>query len=145
QQKKSILAAVSATSFQEALRFFTKDEYPYEYGLVCNNYANALTKYPTALRTDNYEKALEFYEEALSVRTAVYPYERALTLLNYLEASWHVDNGEDGFNQQRYDDMVAKAKEVKTLVDAPDLISEAAGHLERLSQLLITVKSEDYA
>lgn len=145
QQKKSIWAAVSATSFQEALRFFTKDEYPYEYGLVCNNYANALTKYPTALRTDNYEKALEFYEEALSVRTAVYPYERALTLLNYLEASWHVDNGEDGFNQQRYDDMVAKAKEVKTLVDAPDLISEAAGHLERLSQLLITVKSEDYA
>jgi len=145
QQKKNIWAAVSATSFQEALRFFTKDEYPYEYGLVCNNYANALTKYPTALRTDNYEKALEFYEEALSVRTAAYPYERALTLLNFLEASWHIDNGEDGFNQHRYDDMVSKAREVKTLVDAPDLVSEAEGQLERLSQLLITVKSEGYA
>ncbi|MEO0330176.1 MAG: hypothetical protein AAF223_00605, partial [Bacteroidota bacterium] len=57
QQKKGIWAAVSATSFQEALRFFTKEVHPYEYGLVCNNYANALTKYPTALRIDDYEKA----------------------------------------------------------------------------------------
>ncbi|MEM9834154.1 MAG: hypothetical protein AAF944_26210 [Bacteroidota bacterium] len=145
QQKKGIWAAVSATSFQEALRFFTKEGHSYEYGLVCNNYANALTKYPTALRIDNYEKALEYYKEALAVRTSVYPYERAITLLNYLEASWFLDNGEDDFNQARYRDMFNKAQEVKTLVDAPDLLAEADRHLAELSRLEQEANSEGYA
>ncbi|MEM6840814.1 MAG: hypothetical protein AAF632_01205 [Bacteroidota bacterium] len=145
QQKKGIWAAVSATSFQEALRFFTKEGHSYEYGLVCNNYANALTKYPTALRIDNYEKALEYYKEALAVRTSVYPYERAITLLNYLEASWFLDNGEDDFNQPRYQDMLEKAQEVKSLVDAPDLLAEADRHLAELSRLEEEANSEGYA
>ncbi|WKN41325.1 hypothetical protein [Tunicatimonas pelagia] len=145
QQKKGIWAAVSATSFQEALVFFTKEAHPYEYGLVCNNYANALTKYPTALRIDNYEKALEYYKEALAVRTSVYPYERSITLLNYLEASWFLDNGDDNFNQTRYQDMLNKAQEVKTLVDAPDLLTEADRHLEELARLEQEAKSEGYA
>ena len=145
QQKKGIWAAVSATSFQEALRFFTKEAHPYEYGLVCNNYANALAKYPTALRIDNYEKALDFYKEALTVRTSAYPYERAITLLNYLEASWFLDNGEDDFNQVRYQDMLNKAQEVKSLVDAPDLLAEAERHLKELFRLEQEAKSEGYA
>lgn len=144
QQKKSIWAAVSATSFQEALRYYTPEEFPYEYGLSCNNYANALTKYPTALRSDNYEKALEYYREALKVRTATYPYERALTLLNYLEASWHVGNDEE-FNQSRYQDMLGKAREVKSLVDSPELLTEADRHLEQLAWLAREVNSEGYA
>ena len=145
QQKKSIWAAVSASSFQEALRYFTREDFPYEYGLACNNYGNALTKYPTALRSDNYEKALEYYQEALNVRTAAYPYERALTLLNFLEASWYVSNDVEGFNQARYEDMLHKAREVKTLVDAPDLVVEADRHLEQLARLAQEVNSDDYA
>ncbi len=145
QQKKGIWAAVSATSFQEALNYFTKEQYPYEYGLMCNNYANALTKYPTALRIDNYEKALEYYNEALAVRTPAYPYERAITLLNYLEASWFLDNGKEDFNHVRYRDMLDKAQEIKSLVDAPDLVAEAERHLEQLAQLKQESKSEGYA
>ncbi len=145
QQKKGIWAAVSATSFQEALQYFTKENNPYEFGLICNNYANALTKYPTALRIDNYEKALEYYKEALTVRTSAYPYERALTLLNYLEASWFIDNGEDGFNHTRYQDMLEKSQEVKSLVDAPDLLAEAERHLAQLARLEREAKSEGYA
>ena len=114
-QKKSIWAAISASSFQEALNYYTRQNFPYEYGLACSNYANALTKYPTALRSDNYEKALEYYREALQVRTPQFPYERALTLLNYLEASWHTDNGEEDFNQERYEDMRQKAQEVEAI------------------------------
>ncbi|MGB3776825.1 MAG: hypothetical protein WA960_00595 [Tunicatimonas sp.] len=142
--KKSIWAAVSASSFQEALHYYTPAEFPYEHGLACNNYANALTKYPTALRSDNYQKALDYYEQALQVRTADYPYERALTLLNFLEASWHVDNGEAEFHQARYEDMVRKAEEVLTLVEAPDLRAEAERHREQLSQLEETNR-EGYA
>ncbi len=133
--KKALWAAVSATSFQEALNYFSAEETPYEYGLACNNYANALTKYPTALRGDNYQKAIEYYQEALRVRTPDYPYERALTLLNFLEASWRVSNDEEGFNQVRYDDMLRKAEEIKTLVEAPDLRAEADRHLEQLAYL----------
>ncbi len=142
--KKSIWAAVSASSFQEALNYYTPAKFPYEHGLACNNYANALTKYPTALRSDNYQKALDYYEQALQVRTADYPYERALTLLNFLEASWHVDNGEADFHHARYEDMVRKAEEVLTLVEAPDLRAEAERHLEQLSQLEETNR-EGYA
>ena len=144
-QKKSIWAAISASSFQEALNYYTRQNFPYEYGLACSNYANALTKYPTALRSDNYEKALEYYQEALQVRTPQFPYERALTLLNYLEASWHTDNGEEDFNQARYRDMQQKAQEVKQLVDVPDLLEEADKHLAQLEQLKQTIQDEGYA
>jgi len=134
-KKRGIWAAVSATSFQEALAFFTKDKSPYEYGMVCNNYGNALTKYPASRQGENIEKALDYYREALSVRQADrYPYERALTLLNFLEASWDAPNPEQ-FNQERYEDMLVKAHEIIKLVEDPQLISEAERHLARLEEL----------
>ncbi|MEL6140291.1 MAG: hypothetical protein AAFU67_01570, partial [Bacteroidota bacterium] len=84
-KKKSIWAAVSSSAFQEALHFFTREEYPYEFAKICNHYGNALNKYPAALHTDNHEKALFYYGQALEIRTAsAYPLERAMTLLNYL-------------------------------------------------------------
>ena len=45
-KKKSIWAGVSVSSFDEALAFYTKDKYPHQYGMICNNYGNAFTKYP---------------------------------------------------------------------------------------------------
>jgi tetratricopeptide (TPR) repeat protein len=135
-RKKSIWAAVSSSSFQEALGFYNKENYPYEYAMICNNYGNALTKYPDALHSDNYEKAIFYYQEALNIRTAnAYPYERAVTLLNFIEGCWYINNGTDDFNEARFDDMVNKAKEVKTLVEDAKLIEEADGHLAKLAAL----------
>lgn len=137
-KKKSIWAAVSSSSFQQALAYFTLDEFPYEYATICNHYANALTKYPLALRTDNYVKAIGYYREALRVRTAeAYPYERALTILNYLEACWYV--GEDDPENQRalHKDMVKKAHEIRLLVKDEPLIQDAEQHLQRLGELVI--------
>ncbi|MBS1667978.1 MAG: hypothetical protein JST58_11435 [Bacteroidetes bacterium] len=135
-KKRSIWAALSATSFHEALDYYNKVDFPYEFGMICNNFANAYTKYPQGKRTDNFEKALNYYEEALSVRPAsTYPTERALTLLNYLEASWKVGNPDDGFNTTRFNDMVAKANEIKTLTKDPQLISETEEHLRLLKKM----------
>ena len=134
-KKRSIWAGIATSSFQEALDFYKKDTYPYEYGRICNNYGNAMTKFPQALHSDNYEKALFYYQEALDVRTSNYPYERAITLLNYLEASWNVGNDENSFNQERYQDMVKKANEVLELVDKADMITEAKKHLQLLEEL----------
>ncbi|MDX2302466.1 MAG: hypothetical protein NW226_06675 [Microscillaceae bacterium] len=135
-KKRGVWAALSASSFKEALAYFTKADFPYEYASVSNNYANAMTLYPPMKKADNYAKALELYEEALSVRDAqTYPYERALTLINFLEASWYVSNEEDSFNEIRYRDMVAKALEIKNLVDDPQLHEEAQKHLEELEKL----------
>ena len=134
-KKKSIWAGVAVASFDEALAFYTKNNYPYQYGMICNNYGNAFTKFPQAVLTDNHEKALFYYQEALDVRTAEYPYERAITLLNFLEASWDVGNDPDTFNEKRYEDMVAKAKEVKTLVEDAEMLSEADKHLNLLQEL----------
>ena len=134
-KKKGIWAGVASASFQEALNFYTKERYPYEYGMICNNYGNALTKFPPAVHSDNYEKSLYYYQEALSVRTLQYPYERAITLLNFLEASWNVSNHSEAFNRERYEDMVAKAQEVKTLEVDAEMLREADNHLEMLEQL----------
>jgi tetratricopeptide (TPR) repeat protein len=135
-KKKSIWAGVSAASFQEALQFYGREDYPYEYAMICNSYGNALTKYPAAVHSDNYEKALYYYQEALDIRSAeVYPFERAITLLNYIEACWYVGNAEDAFNQARYEDMQAKAQEVEKLVADPQLLAEAEQHLLKLAEL----------
>ncbi|MCX6217339.1 hypothetical protein [Spirosoma sp.] len=138
-KKKSIWAAVSSSSFQQALAYFTREEFPYEYATICNHYANALTKYPQAAKSDNYAKAIGYYRDALRVRTAeAYPYERALTILNYLEAGWYV--GEDDPENQRalYNDMVKKASEVPFLVTDEALINDAEQHLLRLDELVIS-------
>lgn len=138
-KKKGIWAGVAVSSFSEALAFYTKAEYPYEYGMICNNYGNAFTKFPPAVLSDNFEKALFYYQQALEVRTADYPYERAITLLNFLEASWNVGNDSADFNENRYMDMLKKAEEVKTLVESPELVAEAQKHLSLLKELKQTV------
>jgi tetratricopeptide (TPR) repeat protein len=98
-KKKGVWAAVSSSSFKEALNFFTKEQYPYEYATICNHYANAYIKYPASRNSDNVAKSLEMFNQALEIRTAErYPMERALTLLNYVEASWYADNGQDELN-----------------------------------------------
>jgi tetratricopeptide (TPR) repeat protein len=143
-KKKSIWAAVSNSSFRQALEIFTIDLYPYEYASVCNHYANALTKYPAAKLTDNYRKALELYREALIVRTPHdYPYERALTILNYLEACWLVNEEDTEAQKRLYMDMQHKAAEISRLVQDDALIAEATRHQEKLAELgrLLTYSS----
>ncbi len=138
-KKRGIWAGVASASFQEALNYYTKDAFPYEYGMICNNFGNALNKFPPAIHSDNYEKALFYYGEALQVRAPNLPVERAITLLNFLETSWNVGNSTDTFNHERYQDMVNKANEVLTLVDQPDMIQEAQKHLDLLHELKQTV------
>ncbi|MEN0003560.1 MAG: hypothetical protein AAF798_05430 [Bacteroidota bacterium] len=135
-KKKSIWAAVSSAAFQEALQFYTKEQYPYEYAAVCNHYGNALSKYPAAKLSDNLEKALYYYQEALAVRTAAaLPLERSLTLLNYLEAQWYLGMPEDRFEEDRYQDMLTKAREVLAISPDTNLKKEAERHLEELDKL----------
>jgi tetratricopeptide (TPR) repeat protein len=135
-KKRSVWAALSSSSFREALSFYTKEAYPYQYATICNNYANALINYPPMKKADNYQKALELYREALEIRTAEnFPYERALTLINFLEASWLVGNKDDTFHQERYKEMLEKASEIKYLVSDEKLIAEAERHLSDLKKL----------
>ncbi|PUZ30009.1 hypothetical protein GA0116948_1158 [Chitinophaga costaii] len=135
-KKKSVWAAVSVSSFNEALQYYTKKDFPYEYGMICNNQGNAYTKYPAAIRTDNFDKALAWYREALDVRHAgIHPSERAITLLNYLEAAWHL-NSEKDFDEDLFNDMLQKAQEVKGLPVSEELKSTAAVHLSQLNLIM---------
>lgn len=135
-KKKSIWAAVSSSAFSEALDVYKKDKYPYEYAAVCNHYGNALTMYPEARLSDNLEKALYYYQEALDIRVPhLYPMEYCLTALNYLEAQWHRSMPEDKLEEQRYDDMLAKAIKIKEIAPNAELKEAASLHLERLELL----------
>lgn len=135
-KQRSMWAAVSATSFKESLECYTKEDHPYAYAMVCNNYANALVKYPPAKNSDNVEKAIHLYHEALEIRTADnYPLERAHTLLNYLEACWRVNNVNETMERVRCNDMELKAREVKELTIDQNLHEQAEEHLDKLKDL----------
>ncbi|TAD81466.1 MAG: hypothetical protein EAY75_17705 [Bacteroidetes bacterium] len=132
-QKKSVWAGVSVSSFHEALNFYNKVDYPYEFAQVCHHFGNAFTKYPAAALGDNFEKALNWYHEALDVRTAeAYPLERSLTLSNYLDAAWKAGNPGDGYSEDRWHDMWQRAQELKTLATEETLRTEAADWLDVL-------------
>jgi tetratricopeptide (TPR) repeat protein len=108
-QKKSVWAGISVSSFHEALNFYNKVDHPYAFAQICSHFGNAFTKYPAAALGDNYEKALNWYHEALSIRTAEsYPLERSLTISNYLDAAWKAGNPGDGWNETRWHDMWEK-------------------------------------
>ena len=139
-RKKSIWAAVSISSFNEALSYFTRENNPYEYARVCNNFANALTKYPDARLSDNYAKALSFYRDALEIRTAAsYPDERALTILNFLEAAWFVSQPNGLAEQSLFQEMAEMAVEIENLVQDEFLHEQANRHLLRLEELRLVL------
>jgi tetratricopeptide (TPR) repeat protein len=136
EKKRGMWAAVSSTAFQEALSVLDPDRHPREYAEACNHYGNALLQYPAAKLTDNAEKALYYYQEALDRRPAEsQPRERALTLLNHLEAQWHLGMAEDRFDERRYHQMVAHAEEVIQLSPDPALAETAREHLTKLGHL----------
>ena len=92
EKKKSIWAGLSSAAFQAALEIYSETADTYEYASVCNHYANALINYPEAKLSDNLEKALFYYDKALSIRTAeTYPLERALTLPRLFRRGFFVE------------------------------------------------------
>ena len=143
EQKKSIWAGISASSFQQALAYYNKQQFPYEYAMICNNYANALTKYPEAVHTDNHEKALFYYTEALEIRTATaWPFERAVTLLNYVETCWYLNLAGNGSNHALFEEMLAKTREALELTSDPNIRQEARKQLEKLETLRLALAAE---
>lgn len=143
EQKKSIWAGISASSFQQALAYYNKQQFPYEYAMICNNYANALTKYPEAVHTDNHEKALFYYTEALEIRTATaWPFERAVTLLNYVETCWYLNLAGNGSNHALFEEMLAKTREALELTSDPNIRQEARQQLENLETLRLALAAE---
>lgn len=142
-KKKSVWAAVSASSFAEALTIFTKEEFPSDYARVCSHYGNALMKYPQAVRSDNFVKALSFFQEALSIRNAdEYPVERSITLLNYLEACWNADNSADENNPGRLFEMQVRINELIEINAGEDFVREARIHQEKINQLKSIISGE---
>jgi tetratricopeptide (TPR) repeat protein len=139
KEKKAMLYALASKSFQEALAFFTKEHFPYEYGCVCNNYGNALVKFPNSNFQNTTEKAVSYFEEALSVRHADHhPYERATSLLNLLEAYWQLplDKQDKESKLRRWSKMKALAKEARALLKDHDsvLLEQADAHLQELEK-----------
>jgi len=135
-KKRGVWAAVSVSSFTEALNFYNKVDYPYEFAMICHHFGNAYTRYPAALHSDNFDKALAWYREALDIRTAEnYPLERCHTLSNYLATSWSAANPDEHFNEDRFNDMLEKAIALKQLSTDPTIRNEALEHLEKLKEL----------
>ncbi len=135
-KKKGLWAAISVSSFNQALNHFTRETHPFEYAMICNSYANALTKYPPSVKADNNAKALGFYRQALEIRSAnEFPYERALTILNFLEACWYVNHENEQQEQALFDEMTAKANEISHLTTDENLLIDAQRHLDKIQEL----------
>ena len=142
EKKRSLWTSFSISSFNEALTFFTKENYPYEYALICTDQGNAYTKYPHAEHSDNYAKALDWYGKALEIQNADdYPNERSITLLDYIEAAWNL-KFESDFDQTLFDDMMQKAEEVKQLHVNDEFVMEADRHITHLRELASQMKTD---
>ena len=77
------------------------------------------------------------YREALGIRTADrYPQERTLTILNYLEAGWHVAEEDPDRRRELLHDLLDKAAEVAALTPDEALRQQARQHLERYRSVL---------
>ncbi len=135
-KKKGLWAAISVSSFNQALNHFTRETHPFEYAMICNSYANALTKYPPSVKGDNNAKALGLYRQALEIRSAnEFPYERALTILNFLEACWYVNHENEQEEQALFDEMMVKANEISQLTTDENLLIDAQRHLYKIQEL----------
>lgn len=135
-KKKGLWAAISVSSFNQALNHFTRETHPFEYAMICNSYANALTKYPPSVKGDNNAKALGFYRQALEIRSAnEFPYGRALTILNFLEACWYVNHENEQQEQALFDEMTTKANEISHLTTDENLLIVAQRHLDKIQEL----------
>jgi len=140
-EEKPIWTAFCASSFKEALAFYSKDEFPYQNAMVSHNYATALMGFPEAKLHNNLDKAFAMFEDALTIRTAKkYPFERALTLLNQLELYWLINNETNEDELKNYEEMLAKANEIKKLVDDEELLKKADEQLETLHKLKSFIK-----
>ena len=134
--EKPMWTAFCASSFKEVLAFYTKEQYPYENAMASHNYATALMDFPPAKIHDNLKKAAGLFNEALEIRTVKeYPFERALTLLNQLELGWLTHNENSSEELKKYEDMKAKAEEVKTLVNDEGLLLRVENHLIELEKV----------
>ncbi|MEM8559215.1 MAG: hypothetical protein AAGG50_15445, partial [Bacteroidota bacterium] len=134
--KRELVQALSVQSFREALAHFTKAAHPYVHARICHNYGSAFLKYPTAHDGWNFERAVHFLREALALRPADrHPTERTLTLLNLLEASWHLPGTEDALDAARLAEMRGWADEALLLTDDPDLCATATEHRAHLDRL----------
>lgn len=135
QDEQAIWSAFCASAFKEALAIYTKDSYPYQFATVAHNYATALINFPEAKLHNNLDKANEFFNEALEIRTQDYPLERASTLLNQLELYWLLNNENQQEEQKNFEHMKAMANEIKQLTTDGDLVNRADEMLQKLSEL----------
>jgi tetratricopeptide (TPR) repeat protein len=133
-KKKGLWASISVASFQEALDYFNKVDYPYSFASICNNLGLAYTRFPQPSQGDNFEKALNWYREALDVfEASAFPKERAATLHNYIEAAWQAGN-KAGFEAQRYSDLLAKTTEILAIGAEAGLLTSARKYLSKLKE-----------
>lgn len=136
EAEKPIWTAFCASSFKEALKVYTQEAYPYEYAMVSHNYGTALMGFPEAKLHNNLAKANDLFENALVVRSAeTFPTERALTLANQLELLWLLHNESQQDEAKNYEQMLAKAREIKVLTSDTALIKKADEHLAALEKL----------
>lgn len=135
-EEKAMWSAFSASAFNESLKFYTKEGYPYQHAMVSHNYATALMGFPEAKLHDNIEKADGLFESALSIRTAQsHPFERALTLANQLELYWLKHNEGHEEEAKSIEAMTRMANEIKQLVADDALIAKANDHLNAINEL----------
>ncbi|AWW28932.1 hypothetical protein DN752_01620 [Echinicola strongylocentroti] len=135
-EEKPIWTAFCASSFKEALAFYTKEDYPYENAMISHNYATALINFPEAKLHDNFDKAYNLFEAALEVRTAnKYPSERVSTIINQLELFWLMHNNSDKEEIKRLDEMRNKINEAKALVPDAEMLKKITFHEVKLESL----------
>lgn len=139
--KEGLREALAAQSFREALKVVTRENEPVEYGMLQNNLGNALQAMSGEGRFDALARAVEAYDEALSVRPRrEMPLEHASTLANKAHALMKLPDDLDdpeGGNLKNVRQAISLLKDAASLFrelgehDRADIVADLADDLRR--------------
>jgi tetratricopeptide (TPR) repeat protein len=124
--KRHVYAGLAQTAFTEAMQVFNKFDDPYQYAMVCTNFANAMLRLLPDIDKERFEKISFYLFEALNIRRPnQFPEERAITIGTLLNLYFHRIETAEEIDQQWLDEMKLMSEEIISLTSNMFLVENA--------------------
>ncbi len=124
--KRHVYAGLAQTAFTESMQIFNKFDDPYQYAVVCTNFANAMLRLLPDIDKDRFDKISFYLFEALNIRRAnQFPEERAITIGTLLNLYFHRIETAEEIDPQWLEEMRLMSEEITTLTTNDYLLNSA--------------------
>lgn len=124
--KRHVYAGLAQTAFTEAMQVFNKFDDPYQYAMVCTNFANAMLRLLPDIDKERFDKISFYLFEALNIRKSnQFPEERAITICTLLNLYFHRIETAEEIDYQWLNEMKLMSDEIISLTSNTFLVDNA--------------------